>query len=383
MLAVKHASERPLRIAHVELEKRLKEAELPRVAQALWSEKYTGPNDLPGETLLLDWVFIALPAPKSGLGEKRFRRKWLTANSTPQGDAPSLDDIIWQVGNAISGLKNRRRSLDLSEDERSYLTEVVKQWSDTPVPVQGFPFTANQPDEPTRRALKGLPSILAEIQIPESIGEKLYNKMKSLDESELSRFRLIAGLVKALPNRFDELVSMMRMGLVSDNVDIAEGAAVGLHHWLMTSAEAASQIQPPPNDLVCEIGIMIATRRKKALGQALETAKWVFNEGNDAQKEAIRDLALQGLGYLVKKLHYDREHDQNDDFDVPLLRWRCTHLALAMAECGFGDDSTVIRWSESIEKDPLPEVRYAKKPDFAQLSTDGESAGEEPISQAD
>ena len=137
-----------LRIAHVELEKRLKEAELPQVAQALWSEKYTGPNDLPGETLLLDWVFIALPAPKSGLGEKRFRRKWLTANSTPQGDAPSLDDIIWQVGNAISGLKNRRRSLDLSEDERSYLTEVVKQWSDTPVPSHIVPFVEKKAANP-------------------------------------------------------------------------------------------------------------------------------------------------------------------------------------------------------------------------------------------
>ena len=373
-----------LRIAHVELEKRLKEAELPQVAQALWSEKYTGPNDLPGETLLLDWVFIALPAPKSGLGEKRFRRKWLTANSTPQGDAPSLDDIIWQVGKAISGLKNRRRSLDLSEDERSYLTEVVKQWSDTPVPVQGFPFTANQPDEPTRRALKGLPSILAEIQIPESIGEKLYNKMKSLDESELSRFRLIAGLVKALPNRFDELVSMMRMGLVSDNVDIAEGAiaegaAVGLHHWLIASAEAASQIQPPPNDLVCEIGIMIATRRKKALGQALEIAKWVFDEGNDAQKETIRDLALQGLGYLVEELRYDREHDL--DADVPFLRWACAHLALAMAECGLGDDPAVTRWLETAKEDPLPEVRYAKSSDFAQSSREKESAGDKPPTQ--
>ena len=372
-----------LRIAPMVFWGRLAEAESSQVAQALWIEKYTSPNDLPGETLLFDWAFLLFPEPELGLAEQCFRRKWLTANSTPQGNAPNLDDILWQVGKAISGLKNRRRLLDLSEDERSYLTEVVKQWSDTPVPVQGFPFTANQPDEPTRRALKGLPSILAEILIPESIGEKLYNKMKSLDESELSRFRLIAGLVKALPNRFDELVSMMRMGLVSDNVDIAEGAAVGLHHWLMASAEAASQIQPPPNDLVCEIGIMIATRRKKALGQALEIAKWVFDEGNDAQKEAIRYQVLQGLGYLVEKLHYDREHDQNDDFDVPLLRWRCTHLALAMAECGFGDDPAVTRWLERAKEDPLPEVRYAKNSDFAQSSRERESASDEPTSQAD
>ena len=174
---------------------------------------------------------------------------------------------------------------------------------------------------------------------------------------------------------------MMRMGLVSDNVDLAEGAAVGLHHWLMASAEAASQIQPPPNDLVREIGIMIATRRKKALGQALEIAKWVFDEGNDAQKEAIRYQVLQGLGYLVEKLRYGREDDQDDDFDVPLLRWRCTHLALAMAECGLGDDPAVSRWSENIKNDPLPEVRYAKSPDFAQPSKDSESAGDEPPTQ--
>ena len=370
-----------LRIAHVELEKRLKEAELPQVAQALWSEKYTGPNDLPSETSLFDWVFILLPEPESGLGEQRFRRKWLTANSTPQGNSPSLDDILWQVGNAISGLKNRRRSLDISEDERSYLIAVVEQWSDTPVPSHIVPFVEREGRKPTLQALIGLRMVISEIQIPVPFGEKLYKKVRVLNESEISGFGLIAGLVKALPNRFAELVSMMRMGLVSDNVDLAEGAAVGLHHWLMASAEAASQIQPPPNDLVREIGIMIATRRKKALGQALEIAKWVFDEGNDAQKEAIRYQVLQGLGYLVEKLRYGREDDQDDDFDVPLLRWRCTHLALAMAECGLGDDPAVSRWSENIKNDPLPEVRYAKSPDFAQPSKDSESAGDEPPTQ--
>ena len=175
---------------------------------------------------------------------------------------------------------------------------------------------------------------------------------------------------------------MMRMGLVSDNVDIAEGAAVGLHHWLMASAEVDSRIQLPPNDLVREIGIMIATRRKKALGQALEIAKWVFDEGNDAQKEDhTRFGSARVSGYLVEELRYDREHDQDDD--VPFLRWSCAHLALAMAECGLGDDPAVTRWLESAKEDPLPEVRYAKNSDFAQSSRERESAGDEPTSQAE
>ena len=347
-----------LRIEPVVFWGHLTEAELSQVAQALWEEKHTSPNDLPDETLLLDWAFLLLPEPKLDLAKQRFRCKWLTANSALQEYAPSLDDILWQVGNAISGLKNHRRSLDLSEDERAYLTEVVKQWSDTPVPVQDSPFMASQFHEPIRSAIKVLPSILIEIQIPESIGEKLYKKMHALNEYRLPGFGLIAGLVKAMPNRFDELVLAIKMGLVSDNVDLAKDAAGGLYDWLAVSAEADLHIRPLPDDLIREIGVVIATRKKAVLAQALQIAKWVFDEGTDTQKEVLGDLALQGLGYLVEELRYDREHDI--DVDVPFLRWACAHLALAMAECGLGDDPAVIRWSENIENDPLPEVRYAR-----------------------
>ena len=157
---------------------RLTEAESSQFAQALWSEKYTGPNDLPGETDRLDWVFILLPAPKSGLAEQRFRRKWLTASNAPQEDAPSHDDILWQVGNAISCLKNHQRSLELSEDERAYLIKVVEQWSDTRVPSHVIAPIESQLREPTLRALSGLHTVISEIQIPMPIGEKLYGKVQ-------------------------------------------------------------------------------------------------------------------------------------------------------------------------------------------------------------
>ena len=166
----------------------------------------------------------------------------------------------------------------------------------------------------------GLRSILTEIQIPKDIAEKLYEKVGNLNESGIPAFRLIAGLLKAMPNRFDELALTVRVGLVSEEVDLAKGATAGLYHWLTTSVEIASQIQSPPDDLVREIGIMIATRRKVSLGPALQIAKWVFDEGSDAQKEAIRHLALQGLDYLSEELRYDREHDQDSDqdsIDVP------------------------------------------------------------------
>ena len=361
------------RVVAVDLPKRLNEAEAAKIARALWSEKHTGPNDLPGQTVLFDWVFLLLPEPEPGLAEKRFRNKWLATKSAPQEKGPSLDDILWQVGKAIAGLKVRERSLALSEEERSYLIEVVKQWSVILVPPL-HPFGESQLRKATRQALYGLRTIISEIKIPEDTASKLYKKVQKLNDSGIPAFGLITGLVKAMPNHFDELALFMRMGLVSDNVDLAEGAAAGLYHWLTMSAGGVSQIQPPPDDLVREVGIMIAARSKGRLSQALQIAKWVFDEGSDAQKEAIRQLALQGLGYLVEELRYDREHDRDDNNDVPLLRWRSAQLALSMATHGSEDDPAVCRWLEIAEEDPLPEVRYVTSPAFVRQPENEESA---------
>ena len=254
-----------IRVASVALWKRLNEAEAVDVSQALWSEQHTGPNDLPGETELFEWGFSCFPSRSRGWRNKRFRCKWLPTSSTPQENVTSLDDMLSQVGKAISGLKIHGCSLSLSEEERSYLVEVVKQWSDSLVPSHPVRYFEHQLREPTRQALNGLRTVISEIKIPEDIGEKLYKKVQKLNESGIPAFGLIAGLVKAMPNQLDKFASTMRMGLVSESEALGEGAAAGLYHWLTTSAGVASQIQPPPDDLVREIGIMIAARRQGSL----------------------------------------------------------------------------------------------------------------------
>ena len=94
-----------LRVSSVAFRERLTEDESSQVAQALWSEEYTSPTDLPSGASLFAWVFLVLPQPKPDLAEQRFRQKWLNAGSLPQENVPSPADILWQVGHAISGLK--------------------------------------------------------------------------------------------------------------------------------------------------------------------------------------------------------------------------------------------------------------------------------------
>ena len=354
-LAAEPHSESPLS----RFRERLTEPGASQIAQALWSTTYTDPESLPRETPLYDWVFLLLPQPEPGTAERRFRQKWLAPHRAAQEDEPSPHDILLQVGIAIGGLRVNQRRLDLSEDEQTYLIEVIRRWMDTPIPSDVFPYSEREKREPIVQAIDGLGSILTEIRLPESIGEQLYRRVQVLNESDIPAYGLIGGLVRTLPeDHLPKLALLMQTGLASDKEDTVISAVIGLRHWATMSADAASEIQPPPNELIHEIGIIIANRRKASLDPALQFAKWVFDRGINEQKDAIRSLVLQGLGYLAEDLRYDRE-DQEPDDDVPLLRWRSIRLAQSMSEHGSADAQAVSRWLEIAENDPLPEVRYA------------------------
>lgn len=338
--------------------KRLTEAEACMVGEALWQERFRNSAGLPGQTSLLDWVLMVLPEPEIGSAEHRFRQKWLSDRHGTPENARDFGDALLQVGAAISGLKTHRDPLALSREERRYLIDIVEQWSIMSAPNDVGPFGQLLPNDPIVHALEGLRSILTEVQIPARVAKNLYQKMESLNDIGIPAYGLIPGLLKALPDRFGMLALAVRSGLISAKSDLAEGAARGLTDWLTSASETAPSIQLPPDDLVREIGIIIATRRMDVLGPALATAKWVFDNGSDAHKEAIRDLALRGLEYLSVDLKYDRKRDHGS-VDLPRLRWRTVHLALSMANHGLQSESAVVSWLNSVETDPLPEVRYA------------------------
>ena len=199
------------------------------------------------------------------------------------------------------------------------------------------------------------------MRITESLAERLYRKVLQLHESKIPAFELIGGLIRALPDRLDELATMMRTGLVSDDVSFAAAAGDGLYVWIEESTEPASRLPPPPDDLIREVGIAIATRRKEMLEWALRIATLIFAKGSQPQRDTIHSLAVDGLNYLAGELRYDLQHDQErEDIDIPKLRWRCAQLAATMAEHLREQNPAVTRWLKVIEEDPLPEVRHAK-----------------------
>lgn len=324
-------------------------AERPATAEALWTPMYTQPHRLPADTGLLDWVFLTLPEPQAGIAEARFRQQHLA----PQ--VANSEEALKQVGHAIAASQSRTTAFVLTPEDKGVLTTLIEQWSRRQVHRDRDPF--HRPEE-----LTGLSFLLPELDLPQNVADAVLAKVKAMNETNTPAFVLFAGLAKSLPDQIDKLAMEMRLGLVSDKQSFAESAFRGLRLWLKVKvARSGLEVPEPPEDLVREIGLAIAGRRKGALFEAMQTARWIFVEGPEKWRQAIADSSAQGLDYLLEELRYERTVEDTER-DVPLERWACAHLALAMVNSGAGQYASVTRWAEATSTDPLPEVRHAKLP---------------------
>ena len=341
------------------------ESEQSEIALALWGEDYSSHERLPAGTDIHDWAFSVLPEPEPGLAEHRFRAKWLSPDSDDKSASLNPNTILGHVGSAICNLKTCGKPLSFSEVEQSYLENIVGQWAKASLPSslrldeESAPVYAGGADDVIRNAIYGLSHVLLEIEISEAVANSVYERVQALNESEFPAHAVLVGLSEALPERFEDITQSIRMGLVADDEQTARNAAAALEFWLYFEKDTEVGLRPPPIDLVQEIGVVIATRRKAALIQALRIARWAYEEGSSEHRSAIGSLAAQGLRYLGEELRYDVGNEKDFD-DVPLLRLRCVQLAIAMAKDGFDSNPAVIRWIESAENDPFPEIRYIK-----------------------
>ena len=356
---------------------RLTEEESQEIAQALWSERHTQPDGLPANTALHDWAFLSLPVPTPGLAEARFRSKWLSGNgdiewqhkpsNEPFGNATNglhndtrdLDSRLWQIGRAMLSLRSRGEQLTLSDAEKANLNRLLAIWADAVVPDPGLPGDPihHQVGQRFKEVAEVLPAIIAEILLSVSGGEKLYSKLQIMSEHQIPAFTLAAGIVKAVPERMDDIATMLRVGLTSDDRELAVSAVSAVRLWMEAAMDTECESPQPPDDLVREVGIAIASRKSTVITGALQVASWIFDKGNESHKAAIRQLVEDGLNYLATELSYDRAHEGPDD--MPLLRLFCAQLAMAMKKSGLEQHTAVARWLDIARDDPLPEVRNA------------------------
>ena len=337
------------------------QSELTELANALWERNKIEMNGLPSGTNIVDWAFLVLPEPVSGLAEERFRAKWLNPKLLEGASPPPAGRVLWEVGEAIANLRTRGIPFRLSDDEEKHLLEMVRQWILEPVPrtlpssVAWSAIFIEAAYGDVQRAIAGLGHILLKVRIPVAYAEDLLKKWRRLNLTEMPARVLSAGLIRALPQRSVEVVQSLRAGLASDDSKVAQDAMLALQFWLKATRAIKDGLMPVPVDLVHEVGVIISVRRMAALVLALQVAKWIMDEGNVEHQETLGTLVVQGLRYLYEELQY--ETAQGKDIDVPLLRRESAELAASMSGGNWAEETAVMRWVESLKHDPLPEIR--------------------------
>ena len=331
-------------------------------------------------TSMPDWVYFILPHLKREQVEESFRSRWLTSTSASEDNLPYAGMAICQVGLAMNASQDQGLSLALSSEEQKHLTECVLRIADAL-----YEGTWHSEGVSLEAIINGVRAVVPRVELTEEFAEDVFQKVESMtnlqntsgrerlmaaffdmdDLRKAFKYAVMPGLLKSLPARFDDIVSKIRVGMASDDELEVYRAMQALDSWLVESADGLLSGLSPPSDLVYEIGVVIATRRKAALTSALGSARRIFNNGTQEHRETVGQLALQGLNYLADELRYERRHPvglqsrRGAGDDVPTLRLLCVQLAAAMAKRGFGCETTVTHWLEISRIDPLPEVRNA------------------------
>ena len=276
-------------------------------------------------------------------------------------DPSDVESRLYQVGNAMQSLQRNQQDFALSATDKNHLTKLLEIWADDPVPEQNSFMSSALFEDATKQSIRelaeALTSIMGQIAVSRHLWDKIYAKMIRSTAINLPAFALALGLVKTSPEGTNEVAKALRVGLTSDDDETASNAVRGIYRWLAATSDLESKVPQPPEDLVLEVGIAIASRRNAVIVAAMQLAEWIYGNGQDSHKETIQQLVDHGLTYLAQELRYDHPHDNSDE--IPRKRFYCAKLAVAMGKCGLGESPAVVTWLEMAKEDPLPEVRQA------------------------
>lgn len=167
--------------------------------------------------------------------------------------------------------------------------------------------------------------------------------------------------------RQKEISSRLRRGLATHDVRRQRAALSGLASWLRNQDQSPLAIRgyhlpPMPEDLLQELGSIIANRRQPGLLAVLQYAIIILEHFPKRANRRFIDSLTVGLDSLLVETQYrtnDEPAGQVPYEDVPDYRMFAARLANLLTGVRGGRSEVVDRWIETASMDPLPEVREA------------------------
>ena len=355
------------RLWSLAIAEKLTEDERSEVAAILWTDSDPILNNTPGPRSPLDWIFIVLPELVPGQAETSFRSKWLTKTSKSLDTEDALSfEALQQLGAAISSLQSLSQPFAISDLESGHVADYIS------AVLRKYSADSSAYNSGDTESIRQLGTIGSAISLSEQVADEIFGKVKALIETEnvhpgsslnqfLSpgfelrgylAFGLIPCLAKALPGRLETIERWLTTALASGDDVRVRRAMTTVRRWISMEDSLA---QPHvPDNVIREIGAIVASRRRDALADALWCAASVVDKGSSHQRDAISLFVLHGLGYLVEELQYGRYQTLGD---VPTMRLLCVQIAGSMARHGYKGHSAIEMWLQIGRDDPFPEIR--------------------------
>lgn len=326
------------------------------LADLIWTDHNPGASGIPEGLGFHPWAYLLMPERHPGQAAAAFRRAFLRGK-----DGRPLGDALWNVGHALDATRRHGVPFLFDEDDFAAASGLAIAWARRPAPEQKR-FTVIGADE-EEAAQDGLSRLLVAARLPDEVMAAIRDKVEALQNEPgggPSGLGLLPGLVLVVPGLGTVAAGWIRRALVSADTSVVGQAVRAMYGWLDADRRNPGMVGPP-DDLVEEIGGIVAARRSQSIAPALDLARWIFDEGTARLRPLIAARCDLALDYLIDETAYANEvrAGHETDLDAPLLRQRAMALAGAMHRAGHGNGRGVERWIVEGPQDPLAEVRRA------------------------
>jgi hypothetical protein len=285
---------------------------------------------------------------------------WLGATEVPGGPTkPGREFVNWKRTEAVSLLRKFR---DWWEEEGRDLL----------ITTANSPYFGSMQEEPIRRRLEWILEALRRIIIPRArpgttLAREVMEFVDDMDSRNVAVEPVLPALLHLDPGRVRATASRLRRALAAHDEKKQRAALNGLASWLRNQtgsplAVRGYQLPRMPENLLQELGSIIANRRQPGLLVALEAAITVLERFPHRANRGFIDSLRVGLDSLLAETEYranDEPGGQVPYEAVPTYRMLAARLANLLAGVRGGRSEVVDRWIEAARTDPLPEVRQA------------------------
>lgn len=346
-------------------------------ATALWSQ--TDEKGLPSHTGLYPAALLSLPERSPGHTGAALRR-WLlrevqlTPSEFRAGELDDFADVLVRLSSAMpSAPRSEAEKVDQptmtiapwSEDELRTLLRRCEAHFGHAIRFATSVFAGAA----ALSEANALLTAVAEVVLPRassfpSLRKELIQFFESAERSAGNRLMAAVALQSLGERDPNDLPQRVREGLSSHDAEAVRNALAATFAWHLLGHGFSEEALAAPEDLLCEMANVVASRRQPGLLDAMMYSAAVLRRArlrSDLPACVVENL-LVGLRYLIEELHYQPSADMTPahiPYDsIVEYRLRVAAIVRALRKLAL-DDEILSAWENEVARDPYPEVRRA------------------------